>query len=145
MKSSFTDGCAQRSAYNLAEPYAFMETKGLLVARTLADPENNHFSIVNVSDTVRHIRVDKNSTVASIKPVGIVESKSDSLCKVSLPLLSRTCTVIFEKSFKNLQEEQKSQLFDLLILYKDIFVGPDGKFGRTHIVKHTVDKRCRYI
>ena len=40
-----------------------MEKKGLIVARTLVDLENIQFSIVNVSD--RHIRVDKNTTVAS--------------------------------------------------------------------------------
>ena len=134
--SGYADGCTQRSAYNLVEPYAFMEKKGLLVARTLVDPENIQFSIVNVSD--KHIRVDKNTTVASIQPVGIVESKSDSLHKDSSELPEHL-QLLFERSSKNLQEEQKLLLFDLFISYKDIFVGPDGKFGRTHIVKHTID------
>ena len=61
-----------------------MEKEGLFVARTLVDPVNIKSSIVNVSN--RHIRVDNNTKVASIRPVGIVESVSDSLCKVSLEL-----------------------------------------------------------
>lgn len=105
-----------------------MEKKGLIVARTLVDLENIQFSIVNVSD--RHIRVDKNTTVPSIQPVGTDESKSDSLCKVSLEL-PKHLQLIFLRSSKNLQGRTK-----ILISYKDIFVGPDGKFGRTHIVKH---------
>ena len=60
-----------------------MGKKGL-VARTFVDPVKIKFSIVNVSN--RHIRVDKNTTVASLQPVGIVNSKSDFLCKVSLEL-----------------------------------------------------------
>ena len=100
-----------------------MEKKGLIIARTLVDLENIQFSIVNVSD--RHIRVDKNTTVASIQPVGTVESKSDS---VELP---EHLQLIFLRSSKNLQGRTT-----ILISYKDIFVGPDGKLGRTRIVKH---------
>ena len=57
-----------------------MGKKGLLVERTFVYAVNIKFSIVNVSN--RHIPVDKNT------PVGIVESKSYSLCKVSLELLN---------------------------------------------------------
>lgn len=38
-----------------------------------------------------------------------------------------------------LSREQKFQLASLLREYKDVFVGPDGKLGRTTIIKHTIN------
>ena len=109
-----------------------MEKKGILVASTLVDPGNNHFSIVNVLDRLKlNSGINKTSWHSWVKKCFFMQS---------FPLTTWKSTVFIWKIIKNWLEEQKPLLFDLSISYKDIFVGPDGKFGRTHIVKYTVDK-----
>ncbi|XP_062610966.1 uncharacterized protein LOC134272813 [Saccostrea cucullata] len=133
--SGYAVGLKDKSVHNLVEPFKFLQQKGLLVARTLVNPENILFSVVNITD--RPVRVDKNATVASLQPVDIVESSTESVDVSSE--LPEHLQVLFEKSSVGLTEEQKSILFELLVSYKDIFVGPDGKFGRTKLVKHSID------
>jgi hypothetical protein len=53
--------------------------------------------------------------------------------------LPENLQALYEKSSVGLTEEQKSKLFELLVCYKDICVGPDEKFGRTKLVKHSID------
>jgi hypothetical protein len=52
--------------------------------------------------------------------------------------LPENLQALYEKSSVGLTEKQKSKLFELLVSYKDIFVVPDGKFGRTKLVKHSI-------
>jgi hypothetical protein len=47
--------------------------------------------------------------------------------------------VLFENISPDLSETQKQEFKELLIEYQDIFVGPDGKIGRTHLAEHTID------
>lgn len=133
--SGYAVGLKDKSVDSLVEPFKFLQQRGLLVARTLVDPENILFSVVNITD--RPVRIDKNATVATLQSVDIVESKVGSV-EVSSEL-PENLHVLYEKSSVGLTEEQKSKLFEMLVSYRDIFVGPDGKFGRTKLVKHSID------
>lgn len=133
--SGYAVGLKDKSVDSLVEPFKFLQQRGLLVARTLVDPENILFSVVNITD--RPVRIDKNATVATLQSVDIVESKVGSV-EVSSEL-PENLHVLYEKSSVGLTEEQKSKLFEILVSYRDIFVGPDGKFGRTKLVKHSID------
>lgn len=46
---------------------------------------------------------------------------------------------IFENISKSLTGSQIEQIKDLLIAYQDIFMGPDGKLGRTGLVKLLIE------
>ena len=131
-------GVKDTSVNNLVEPFQFLQSKGLLIARTLVNPENIQFSVSNISD--RPVRLDKHTTVASLQHVKLVQTNaSHELIVDDSTELPEQLQSLFDKSSKSLTQEQKSTLFDLLVSYKDIFVGPDGKFGRTKLVKHKID------
>jgi hypothetical protein len=49
------------------EPFLFLHKKGILVARTLVNPEKILFSVVNVAD--KPVKLEKNMSVASLQPV----------------------------------------------------------------------------
>lgn len=131
-------GVKDTSVNNIVEPFQFLQEKGLLVARTLVNSENIQFSVANISN--KPVRFEKHTTVATLQPVNIVQSnpKCESVTD-DLPELPEHLQSLFDRTSKCLTQEQKSTLFDLLLSYKDIFVGPDGKFGRTKIVKHKID------
>lgn len=131
-------GVKDTSVNNIVEPFQFLQKKGLLVARTLVNSENIQFSVANISN--KPVRFEKHTTVATLQPVNIVQSnpKCESVTD-DLPELPEHLQSLFDRTSKCLTQEQKSTLFDLLLSYKDIFVGPDGKFGRTKIVKHKID------
>lgn len=131
-------GVKDTSVNNIVEPFQFLQEKGLLVARTLVNSENIQFSVANISN--KPVRFEKHTTVATLQPVNIVQSnpKCESVAD-DLPELPEHLQSLFDRTSKCLTQEQKSTLFDLLLSYKDIFVGPDGKFGRTKIVKHKID------
>ena len=135
---AYAVGVKDTSIKNLVEPFQFLQKKGLLVARTLVNPENIQFSVANISD--KPIKFDKHTTVASLQPVNIVQSNPDCEFVVDESTeLPEHLHSLYDRSSKCLTQEQKSTLFDLLVSYKDIFVGPDGKFGRTKLVKHKID------
>lgn len=75
-----------------------------------------------------------------MQPVNIVQSnpKCESVAD-DLPELPEHLQSLFDRTSKCLTQEQKSNVFDLLLSYKDISVDPGGKFGRTKIVKHKID------
>lgn len=132
---AYSVGSVDKSVHSLIEPYQFLSQKGLLVARTLINPEKILFSVVNISN--RPVRIKKHTAVASVHEVDILKSKSDSdIVSLELPQHLKS---LFERSSVNLSETEKSQLLELLVEYQSIFVGPDGKFGRTNLVKHSID------
>lgn len=133
---AYSVGSVDKSVNSLLEPFQFLSQKGLLVARTLVNPEKILFSIVNISN--RPVRIKKHTTVASVHEVDIVQSDSPEGEHVAsvLPLHLQS---LYERSCDKLSETEKCQLLQLLTEYQDIFVGPDGKFGRTNLVKHSMD------
>jgi hypothetical protein len=74
---------------------------------------------------------------ASLQPVDIKE-----LSTQNSPLTSQFpehLISLYKKSTENLTELEKSEVSKLLTEFQDIFVGPDGKFGRTPLAKHSID------
>ena len=46
---------------------------------------------------------------------------------------------LYNKSSRNLDEQQKSQMKELLRPNNEVFLGTDGQLGRTGLVKHTIN------
>ncbi|CAG2238862.1 unnamed protein product [Mytilus edulis] len=46
---------------------------------------------------------------------------------------------MLEKVSSKLSKEQKEKIKRLIFNFQDIFLGPEGKLGRTELVKHTID------
>ena len=99
-------------------------------------------SLVNV--TKKPIHVKQHSLVGSLKPVistvafhsvdNEKTNKSTGLTEVPAHLQN-----LINGASDNLTNEQQESLRQLIVECQDIFMGPDGKLGRTDLVKHTID------
>lgn len=120
---------------NLLEPFQFVDKKGLLVVRTLVNPEKILFSVVNIAD--KPVKLEKNMSVASLQPINIKEQNTG--CSQLSSQFPEHLRSLYDKSTENLTELEKSQVSKLLTEFQNIFVGLDGKFGRTPLAKHSID------
>ncbi|CAC5404153.1 unnamed protein product [Mytilus coruscus] len=97
------------------------------------------FSVLNPTPNTVILR--KNLTVASLQPIEDIMEKNfhrptssiNEACIIPEHLKSLTDNV-----FDDLSYEQKSDLEKVISAYSDIFVGPDGKLGRTNLVEHSI-------
>lgn len=126
----------------LLEPYKTLGRKGLLVSNSLVQPNNVVLSLVNV--TKKPIYVKQHSLVGSLKSVDSTvafHSVDDEKTSMSTGLteVPEHLQNLIKGTSDNLTNEQQESLKQLIVEYQDIFVGPDGKLGRTDLVKHTID------
>ncbi|CAC5369122.1 unnamed protein product [Mytilus coruscus] len=87
---------------------------------------------------------DRDITLKKLKVVGNIQSVSkisESLgCdKSDTEELPEHLKCMLEKVSSKLSKEQKEKIKRLIFNFQDIFLGPEGKLGRTDIVKHTID------
>ncbi len=109
--------------------------------RTLVESDKSGvtISIMNISST--HVKLNKNTWIGTLQPV-------DRIIEDPLPLKGPALSVenelpnhlkpLIENSSPALTTKQTHELTELLTRYQDVFMGPDGKLGRTDIVKHTI-------
>lgn len=64
-----------------------------------------------------------------------IQENSEIVSQSSDKVVPEHLKSIFENISKSLTGSQIEQIKDLLIAYQDIFMGPDGKLGRTGLVK----------
>ena len=132
-------GCSE----GLVEPAVSLGNKGLMCARTVVDSSkaNVCLSVINVSS--KPVKLRQNTplgTLQTFEQIYTVETPKQNTDKQTTATeLPEHLKPLVEKASDSLTDEQKQSLTDLLIQYGDIFVGPDGKVGRTDIVKHTID------
>ena len=132
-------GCSE----GLVEPAVSLGNKGLMCARTVVDSSkaNVCLSVINVSS--KPVKLRQNTplgTLQTFEQIYAVETPKQNTDKQTTATeLPEHLKPLVEKASDSLTDEQKQSLTDLLIQYGDIFVGPDGKVGRTDIVKHTID------
>lgn len=69
--------------------------------------------------------------------VNSIQENSEIVSQSSDKFVPEHLKSIFENISKFLTGSQIEQIKDLLIAYQDIFMGRDGKLGRTGLVKHT--------
>ncbi|MEW8548369.1 MAG: reverse transcriptase family protein, partial [Candidatus Thiodiazotropha sp.] len=124
----------------LFEPYKVLGTKGLLVSNSLVKPKNVVLSLVNV--TKKPIQVKQHTLVGSLSSIQNVDQlkSEESLSKAkSYAQLPEHLQTLLNGASEKLKKEQREALRSLLVEFQDIFMGPDGKLGRTDLVKHTID------
>ena len=128
----------------LIEPNSDFGAAGLLVPRALVKVGSKiGITIANVSEKVVVLQtgsqvgnlvsideiLDERATISSITND---TSTSDSVFPEHLqPLL--------DQASLTLSPAETFQVKQMLIKFKDVFVGPDGNLGRTSIVKHQID------
>lgn len=81
----------------------------------------------------------KNSAIAKVESVqsaSTVSHHSDVNESFKSTLVPEHLQKLLDNASDELTDNQKKELAHLLIAYEDVFVGPDGKLGRTDLVKH---------
>ena len=126
----------------MLEPYKVLGTKGLLVSNSIVEPNNVLCSVINV--TKKPVIVKQHTLVGSLTPVDNI--KHFQLIddeKARMPTgpnqVPQHLQPLLDSASETLTNEQQESLSALLIEFQDIFMGPDGKLGRTDLVKHTID------
>ena len=139
---AIVEGKVGHCDHSIVEPVKLLNKKGLLVARTVIDCNQSEtiMSVLNLSDT--QVKLQKNTLIGTIQPVESIQELSiqtgSEAVSQNVPFPEYLRPLIDNVSSK-LISEQKQKLMQVLIGYQDVFVGPDGKLGRTDLVKHKID------
>ena len=127
---------------SLFEPYKTLGTKGLLVSNSLVQPNNVLLSLINVTKKPIHVKqhslAGSLSSVVDTKPLKSVDDEKASL-PIGLDQVPQHLQSLLNSASGSLIDDQMESLRQLLVEYQDVFMGPDGKLGRTDLVKHTID------
>ncbi|CAG2221615.1 unnamed protein product [Mytilus edulis] len=123
----------------LVEPNARLVRNGILISTALVNTTKRKVAISAINCRDRDVTLKRNKVVGSIQTVKTI---SDSVSVNNLDNLSELpehLTGLIDRVSSKMTESQKQDLSKLVIKYQDIFLGPDGKLGKTDIVRHTID------
>ena len=135
----------------LVEPTQTITSKtGLLVAKCLVETKKSIVPLRIVNLTNKMVTLNQGSTVALLQPVESVSTfdkyhKEGVAMEVSEcqfaddPVLPDHLKPLIESLSQKLSDQQRAKFKRLLVQFQDIFVGPDGQLGLTHLTKHCID------
>lgn len=122
----------------LIEPNGQLAKSGIVISNALVNAKENKVTISAINCRNNDVTLKKCKVIGNIQKV----------CQITEPLaLDKTdeteipehLQCLLDNVSPKVNEEQKQEIKKLLIRFQDIFLGPDGKLGRTEIVKHTID------
>ena len=123
-------------------PESEMVVKAYVKGSHLVSDSEVLCSVTNV--TKKPVIVKQHTLVGSLTPVdNIKHFQSIDDKKASMPTgpnqVPQHLQPLLDSASETLTNKQQESLSALLIEFQDIFMGPDGKLGRTDLVKHTID------
>ncbi|CAG2204998.1 unnamed protein product [Mytilus edulis] len=127
---------------SVLEPRKDFYKDGLLMTRTLCHESDRHIFVnaINLTSQAIHLPketlIGKLDTVVSIQPIKKENKIEENIEQVCLP---EHLKCLIDNASPELTSEQRQQLEKCIFEYQDIFSSPDGKLGRTGIVKHSID------
>ena len=145
--------CESRGVGVIEADPSFVLDSGLLVARALVDVKGATLKLTvgNLGDDP--VIIPAGTTVAWLDPVEVVYLPGDidqdddnefprhrvSAILESSKALPEYLQPVVDTATGNLTSEQRDRLQTLIAANQGLFVGPDGKLGRTDLVKHGID------
>lgn len=130
------------------EPSLISDT-GLLVMNGLVRTVGRCVPVILTNVGLEPITLKEGTTIANIQPIDQVLDTLGG--KPAAPVESNVLAVqgqgglpehlqdLVDNSSEHLSDPQIEQLSQLLLKYKGAFMGPDGKLGRTDLIKHHID------
>lgn len=125
---------------------SLVESTGLFMARSLVTNSCGKVpvNLVNVHD--RPVMLEKGRTLGLFSPIAMVskfDSRNESLesnsnDKLTIEDLPEHIRCVLKEA-SELTAEQTSTVVRLILNKIDVFASPDGKLGRTELVKHQID------
>lgn len=130
------------NSMSVFEPRKDLNRKGLMLARTFCKESDSRIVINAVNLTNESLYLDQHSLlgkldpVDEVKPIDFDNEDQNISDDITLP---EHLKCLVENASTELSLDQKLQLKKCIFEYQDIFTAPDGKLGRTDIVKHSID------
>lgn len=125
----------------LVEPACSADLKGILPARTLLNVDSA-CKVIKVANLNNYACELKTGTViGTFEPVRMIVNCTDeiSVRKTDTGILVKPLHEVFDRSSKNLNEEERHRLKCLFVKYQDVFSLNDDDYGRTRVVQHCID------
>lgn len=123
----------------LFEPIRFPDNKGILLARALINPQQGKVQVSALNSSSAVVTLSKNSIVGCKQPIKAATKVNVGINDKHEQALPEHLIPIIDKISPKVTESQKQSIKELLIDFQDIFVGPDGKLGRTNLAKHVIN------
>ena len=116
------------------------ETKGLVVARAVVRNDSSRVPVRIANFGPEPILLDKGHTIAMIHPVDPESmQKVESVEQIDESSVPEHLLPLAEQVDSELTREEQERVKKLLVKYQDCFMEPDGKLGKTSLVKHKID------
>lgn len=139
-----------KNAENMIIEHNIFSNVGVEMPKLLLKTNQPSFPIpiVNVSEnpttifeeqTIGTVEIVRNFEEQVIHVVNSIQENSEIVSQSSDKVVPEHLKSIFHNISKSHTESQIEQIKDLLITYQDIFMVPDGKLGRTGLVKYSID------
>ena len=127
----------------LAEPVnSLVEKTGVLLSCALVDTQKQDIILTCANFTDKAVKLKQGTTLALLKPVATVATVTNSTARtyedMSVDDLPEHLREMARNASEGLSVEQCRQMCGMINENKDVFVGSDGKLGRTSVAKHSV-------
>lgn len=119
-----------------AEP-SLLENTGLLVASAVVEVGGPSVTLMVANVTDDPIEVGKGTTVGRLQPAVLVPEEAAR--PPTNGMVPGHLQGMIADAAPALTDTQLTVLTELIARNQDVFVGPDGKLGRTTLVKHHID------
>ena len=122
----------------LIEPNLQLAKHGILVSNAVVNAQDKNVLISAINCRNTDLTLKRNKVVGNIQSVKEISEPID-ISQKEIERLPEHLQCMIDNVSPKINQGQKEKIKELLIKFQDIFLGPDGKLGRTDIVKHTID------
>ena len=123
---------------NMIEPVVGNQKRGLFIARSLFKTDGkSQISVMNITD--KSIKLKSGDVLGQVCPVTESHSHSDNSESSVVTDLPEHLQPLLDNLSPDLTSDERQQFCCLLSEFQDIFVGPDGQLGQTHLASHKID------
>ena len=123
---------------NMIEPVVGNQKRGLFIARSLVKTDGkSQISVMNITD--KSIKLKSGDVLGQVCPVTESHSHSDNSESSVATDLPEHLQPLLDNLSPDLTSDERQQFCCLLSEFQDIFVGPDGQLGQTHLASHKID------
>ena len=140
------DGIQMDASGIVEQNKSFVDKSGVLVTKAVIDLNNGVIPIRMININTEPYKIHKNTVLAMFETVDNIEIKDEQvrISKVgdqidSGSVIPEHLSGLIEESSKNLSDEQRSMLQDLLSKHKNVFSRSSDDIGNTKLVEHHID------
>lgn len=134
-----TDRCFS-DPIGIVEPIKSLSSRGAIVAKSLVQPTNDKIILSVLNLGKKDLSLEQDSVIGTVSAVVKVvkedDIQSEDRTDSELPTHLKP---LIENSSKELTENQRESLKQLVNNFQDVFIGEDGSFGQTNIATHKIE------